>query len=142
MGGAMKHDYLSTILDQIQFPREKSMAILIDAAVDISGSSEYPAERRQNILCRLATDGYFVDACHEALRASVAAALVAATFEAPPDFTGVARIAANDPDLQMLFSYLLKENEIVMGTNEILDSCVPEDERDFRLGEVAQQLPC
>lgn len=138
----MKRNYLTDLLEQIQLPREKGMAILIDAAVEIADSSEYPQERRQNILYRLATDGYFVDSCHDVLRATVAATLASAAFDMAPDFAGIAEMTESDPDLQLLFGYLLKENEIAMGANDNLNVIVSQDERDFRLGEVAQQLPC
>lgn len=133
-----KNLYLAELLGQIQLPKEKSMAILIDAAVDIAGSSEYPSDRRQNILYRLSTDGYFVDACHEALKATVVASVACAMFQDSPDFSGVARITKNDSDLELLFGYLLKENRLSLGDDQVLDAFVPFEERDFRQAEVSQ----
>lgn len=131
--------YLTDLLGQIQLPKEKSMAILIDAAVEISGSNAFPAATRQNVVYRLATDGYFVDACHEALKATVVASVACAMFEDAPDFSGVARITKNDPELEMLFGYLLKENSAALGESVGLDAFVASGERDFRYSEVAQQ---
>ena len=131
--------YLTDLLSTIHLPKKKSMAILIDAAVEISGSNEFPSEQRQNVLYRLATDEYFVNSCHEALKATVLASVACAMFEDAPDFSGVARITQNDPDLQLLFGYLLKENTLALGSNTgALDAFVSADERDFRLSEVAQ----
>lgn len=130
--------YLTDLFGQIHLPKEKSMAVLIDAAVEIAGSNEFPFDRRQNIVYRLATDGYFVDACHEALKATVVASIACAMFEDTPDFSGVARITQDDPDLEMLFGFLLKENILALGEDKVLDAYVPSEERDYRFTEVAQ----
>lgn len=129
--------YLVDLLEQIHLPREKSMSILIDAAVDIFGSSEFPLEQRQNILSRLATDGYFIDACLTALKATVVATVACAVFESAPDFSGVNKITENDSDLELLFGYLLKENTAAVGEG-VLDAYVPPDEKDYRLSEISQ----